>query len=264
MALRPAPVQVNFLGYVGTQAGDWIDYIIADATVLPPEQEIHFAEQPVRLPFSCYPSDRFRPTPAPDTDRAAHGLPTQGTVFACFNNPFKIAPAVFGAWLDILRRAEGSVLWLYEGNPMVGANLRAAAKQAGIDPARLIFAQPATLEAHIARHGCADLFLDTMPYGAHTTALDALWAGLPLLTCAGESWASRVGASLLRAVGLPQLITTNLPAYTELALTLTADPVFLQSLRTHLVQARQTSPLFDAAAFARALEDGYRQMAAKA
>jgi predicted O-linked N-acetylglucosamine transferase (SPINDLY family) len=260
LTLRPAPIQAAFLGYPGTQGAEWVDFIIADAAVLPPEQEIHYAEQPVRLPFSCYPSDRGRPTPAPDTDRAAHGLPAEGMVFACFNNPFKIAPAVFGAWMEILRRAEGSVLWLYEGNPLVGTNLRAAAKQAGIDPARLIFAQPATLEAHIARHGCADLFLDTAPYGAHTTALDALWAGLPLLTCAGESWASRVGASLLHAVGLPQLVTTNLTAYTELALTLAADRVFLQSLRTHLVQARQTSPLFDAVAFARALERGYRQM----
>jgi predicted O-linked N-acetylglucosamine transferase (SPINDLY family) len=261
LVLRPAPIQAAFLGYPGTQGAEWVDYIIADATVLPPDQEIHYAERPIRLPFTCYPSDRSRPTPAPDTDRAAHGLPAKGTVFACFNNPFKIAPAVFGAWMAILRRAEGSVLWLYEGNKLVGANLRAAARQAGIDPARLIFAQPATLEAHIARHGCADLFLDTVPYGAHTTALDALWAGLPLLTCAGESWASRVGASLLRAVGLPQLVTTNLDAYTEMALTLAADPVFLQSVRTHLVQARQSSPLFDAAAFARALEQGYRQMA---
>jgi predicted O-linked N-acetylglucosamine transferase (SPINDLY family) len=263
MVLRPAPIQAAFLGYPGTQGAEWIDHIIADATVLPPDAEIHYAEQPIRLPVTCYPSDRTRPTPAPDTDRAAHGLPAEGTVFACFNNPFKIAPAVFGAWMDILRRAEGSVLWLYEGNPLIAPNLRAAAKKAGIDPARLIFAKPVTLEAHIARHSCADLFLDTVPYGAHTTALDALWAGLPLLTCTGESWASRVGASLLRAVGLPQLITSDLTAYTEQALTLAADPVLLQSLRAHLVQARQTSPLFDAAAFARALEQAFRQMATR-
>jgi predicted O-linked N-acetylglucosamine transferase (SPINDLY family) len=263
LVLRPAPVQVAFLGYPGTQGAEWVDYIIADDVVLPPDQDVHYAETPVRLPFSCYPSDRSRPAPTPDTDRAAHGLPAEGTVFACFNNPFKIAPAVFGAWMEIVRRVEGSVLWLYEGNPLVAGNLRAAAKQAGIDPARLVFARPVTLAAHIARHGCADLFLDTVPYGAHTTALDALWAGLPLLTCTGESWASRVGASLLRAVGLPQLVTSDLGAYTEMAVTLAADPVLLRSLRAHLVQARQSSVLFDAAAFARGLEAAYRGMASK-
>jgi predicted O-linked N-acetylglucosamine transferase (SPINDLY family) len=264
MVLRPAPVQVSFLGYVGTQGAPWIDYVIADATVLPPEQQVNWVEQAVRMPASYYPNDRNRPAPEPDTDRVAQGLPADGTVFACFNNPFKITPALFGAWMGILHRVPGSVMWLYEGNPLVAGNLRAEAAKAGIEPARLVFAKPATLEAHIARHGCADLFLDTTPYGAHTTAADALWAGLPLVTCTGESWASRVGASLLRAVGLPDLITGDLAAYADLAVSLAGDPARLASLRAHLLEARQTATLFDAVGFARALETAYRTMAAAA
>lgn len=264
MALRPAPVQVNFLGYVGTQSGDWIDYVIADETVLPAEQQEHFTEAPVYMPVSWQPNDRSRPTPAPDTDRSAQGLPAEGVVFACFNNPFKISPEIFAAWMDILREEPGSVLWLFEGNQFVGRNLRAEATKAGIDPARLVFAKPALLEAHLARHGCADLFLDTLPYGAHTTAADALWAGLPMVTCMGRSWASRVGAGLLKAVGLPELITASLDEYKALALALARDPARRAALRAHLLAARDSAALFDAAAFARALESAYTTMAERA
>jgi predicted O-linked N-acetylglucosamine transferase (SPINDLY family) len=261
MALRPAPVQVSFLGYAGTQGAPWIDYVIADAIVLPPAQQPHWAEQAARMPFTYYPNDRGRPTPEPDTDRAAQGLPADGIVFACFNNPFKITPEVFCVWMELLAALPGSVVWLYEGNPFVAGNLRAACTRAGIDPARLVFAKPAALDAHVARHGCADLFLDTVPYGAHTTAADALWAGLPLVTCTGQSWASRVGASLLHAVGMPDLIAADLAGYKALALALAADPARRAALRARLVAARDTAPLFDAAGFARGLEKAYRHMA---
>ena len=261
LVLRPAPVQVQFLGYVGTQAGEWIDYVIADAVVLPQDQQANWTEQAVRMPASYYPNDRTRPLPLPDRDRTAHGLPEDGFVFACFNNPFKITPAFFAAWMEILARVPASVLWLYEANPFVAANLRAHARAAGIDEQRLVFAKPALMEEHIARHGCADLCLDTSPYGAHTTAADALWAGVPLLTCMGQAWPSRVGASLLHAVGLPELITTDLRQYTDMALALAADADRLAALRAHLAGVRDTAPLFDATAFARGLEDAYLTMA---
>ncbi len=261
MVLRPAPIQVQFLGYVGTQAGEWIDYVIADAFVLPEDQQANWTERAVRMPASYYPNDRARPTPALDRDRAANGLPEEGFVFACFNNTFKVTPPVFAAWMEILARTPGSVLWLYEGNPFVAANLRAHAQAAGVQAQRLVFAKPARLEEHLARHGCIDVCLDTSPYGAHTTGADALWAGVPLLTCTGQSWASRVGASLLHAVGLPDAIAPDLRAYTELAIALAADPHRLAEWRAHLAGVRDTAPLFDAAAFARGLESAYLTMA---
>jgi len=261
MALRPAPVAVNFLGYVGTQGGDWIDYVIADDIVLPPAEYRNWVEQPVLMPVSYYPNDRTRPRPELDTDRSANGLPEAGVVFACFNNPFKISPEIFGVWMGLLRDLPDSVLWLYEGNEFIAANLRAAATAAGIDAARVLFTAPATLEAHLARHGCVDVFLDTLPYGAHTTGADALWAGVPMVTCMGRSWPSRVGGSLLRAVGLPELIMESLEDYAALALALAGDPARRASLRAHLLAARDTAPLFDAVAFARGLESAYMQMA---
>jgi protein O-GlcNAc transferase len=263
MALRPAPVQVNFLGYVGTQGGDWTDYVIADSTVLPPEEYPNWVEQPVLMPASYYPNDRTRPRPEPDMDRAAHGLPETGVVFACFNNPFKISPEIFAVWMGLLRDLPDSVLWLYQGNEFIAANLCAAATAAGIDAARLVFAAPAMLEAHMARHGCVDIYLDTVPYGAHTTGADALWAGVPMITCMGRSWPSRVGGSLLRAVGLPELITESLEDYAALAKSLAGDPERRTALRAHLQAARDTAPLFDAVAFARGLESAYTQMAAR-
>jgi predicted O-linked N-acetylglucosamine transferase (SPINDLY family) len=166
--------------------------------------------------------------------------------------------------MDILRDQPGSVLWLFEGNPFVAGNLRQAATASGIDPARLVFTKPATLEQHLARHGCADMFLDTLPYGAHTTGADALWAGLPVVTCTGRSWASRVGASLLRAVGLPELMAASLEDYKALALALARDPERVATLRAHLLAARDTAPLFDAPGFAAALEDAYTEMANRA
>jgi predicted O-linked N-acetylglucosamine transferase (SPINDLY family) len=264
MALRPAPVQVNFLGYVGTQAADWIDYVIADAQVLPAEEQVNWTEAAVHMPHSYYPNDRSRPRPEPVVDRAAYGLPAEGLVIACFNNPFKISPQIFVVWMEILQALPGSVLWLYGNNPFVPDNLRAEAKAAGVDPARLVFAQPAVLEEHLARHGCADIFLDTLPYGAHTTGADALWMGVPVITCTGRSWASRVGASLLHAVGVPELICSTLEEYKSLALALAADAPRREALRKRLLDARETAPLYDAEAFARGLESAYVTMADRA
>jgi predicted O-linked N-acetylglucosamine transferase (SPINDLY family) len=264
MPLRPAPVQAHFLGYPGTLGSDWIDYVIADATVLPEAELVHYAEQPVYLPGSCYPSDRTRPLPMGAADRAAHGLPEDGVVLACFCNPFKIAPDVFGAWMGLLREEPAAVLWLLENNPFIAGNLKAAAGRAGIDPGRLVFAPAVALDVHLARHGCADLFLDTAPYGAHTTGVDALWAGLPMVTLARRSWASRAGASLLRAVGLDELVTESLESYSALALALMRDPARLAALRERLAEARESASLFDAPRFARGLEAAFMEMAARA
>jgi predicted O-linked N-acetylglucosamine transferase (SPINDLY family) len=261
MLLRPAPIQVNFLGYVGTQGGDWIDYVIADETVLPESEYGNWTEQPVLMPASYYPNDRGRPVPPPNTNRLAYGLPESGVVFCCFNNPFKLSPEIFTVWLDLLRDVPGSVLWLYAGNEFLAANLRRAA---GAFADRVYFAGPASLEAHLARHGCADIFLDTVPYGAHTTGADALWAGVPMVTCLGRAWPSRVGGSMLRAVGLEELVCDSLESYAALARALAADPARRESMRARLIAARDGAPLFDAVAFARALERAYTQMADRA
>ena len=264
IALRPAPIQVNFLGYPGTQAGDWTDYVIADATVLPAAEYVHWTEQPVLMPSTCVPNDRMRPTPEPETDRFTQELPADGVVFAAFTNPFRISPEIFAAWMDILRAVPGSALWLFEANTTMAANLRAEAQRHEIDPKRLVFAPSVSLEQHIARHACADLFLDTAPSSAHTAIADALWAGLPAITCAGRGWPSRTGASLLHTAKLPDLVTHSLEAYTSLAISLAGDPALRASLRAHLLKARDTTPLFDAEQFARGLESAYTAMAERA
>ncbi len=256
--LRPAPVQVSFLGYAGTQGADWIDYVIADETVLPAAEYANWTETPALMPASYYPDDRGRPAAAADTDRAAQGLPETGIVFCCFNAAFKISPEIFAVWLGLLRDVPGSVLWLYEGNGFVAAQLRRAA---GDLADRLVFAKPASLEAHLARHGCADVFLDTGPYGAHTTAADALWAGVPVVTWLGRSFASRVGASLVRAAGCPELACESLEDYAALARALAGDAGRREALRDRLIAARETSTLFDAKAYACALERAFVAMA---
>ncbi len=255
-ALRPAPVQASHLGYPGTLGAPWMDYVIADAVVLPFSEQPHWSEQIVHLPHSYQPNDRLRPVPPDQVSRAAHGLPESGFVFACFNHNYKITPDVFAVWMNLLRAVPGSMLWLYGGgHPLAPGNLREAARAAGVDPSRLIFAEPATLEAHIARHRCADLFLDTAPYGAHTTCADSLWAGLPVLTCQGRGFASRVAASLLHAVGLPELVTRSYDDYTALALALAREPERLAPFRARLEAARESAPLFDATLFARGLDE---------
>jgi predicted O-linked N-acetylglucosamine transferase (SPINDLY family) len=264
LALRPAPVQVNFLGYCATQGAEWIDYVIADATVLPESEYRNWTEAPVLMPHSYYPNGNDRPRPDPESNRAVYGLPEDGIVFGCMNNAFKISPESFAAFLDILKQVPGSVLCLYEGNPYVAGNLHRAALAAGVDTNRILFAKPAPLDIHLARHGCFDIFLDTIPYGAHTTAADALWMGVPLVTCTGRAWASRVGASMLNALGLPELIAADLEEFKAIAVALANDPHRRAALREKLFAARDTSPLFDAPAFARALESAYTIMATRA
>jgi len=261
MALRPAPIAVNFLGYAGTQGNEWIDYVIADATVLPESDYKNWTEAPVIMPHSYYPNGNDRPRPDPSHDRAVFGLPAEGIVFGCLNNAFKISPESFNVFLALLNEVPGSVLCLYEGNPYVAGNLHRVAIAAGVDPSRILFAKPAPLDVHLARHGCIDIFLDTLPYGAHTTAADALWMGVPLVTCQGRAWASRVGASLLRAVDLPELIAKDLEEFKAIALALANDPARRAAMREKLLAGRDTAPLWDARAFARALESAYTTMA---
>lgn len=259
-ALRPAPIQVSHIGYPGTLGAGWIDYVIADPIVLPMTEQPHWAERIVHLPHCYQPNDRLRPAPAPDTDRIAHGLPAHAFVFACFNNSYKITADRFAIWMRLLREVPGSVLWILESNPLFAANLRAEADRAGVNAERLVFAPSVGYERHIARHGCADLFLDTAPYNAHTTASDALWAGLPVLTLAGRSFAARVAASLLHAADLPELVTGTVADYVAMALRLAREPALLTEFRTRLQSRRHTAPLFNTPAFTRALETAYATM----
>ena len=262
LAHRAAPVQVSWLGYPGTLAAPYVDYAIADAVVLPPGAESDWSEAAVRLPL-YQPNDALAAPDAPPS-RADAGLPDDAFVFACLNNPAKITPETFAAWMAILAGAPGAVLWLYEGSPGAAANLRARAAEAGIEPDRLIFAAPAPHAEHLKRQGLADLVLDTWPYGAHTTASDALRSGVPILTLPGKSFASRVGAALLTALDLPELIAPDIPAYIAAAARLSADRPALQALKSRLDKALRTSPVFDPAAFARRLEAAFEALHARA
>lgn len=257
-ALRAAPVQVAYLGYPGTLGSSYIDYLVADGRLIPAGSEQYYAEKIIYLPGSYLVSDTRRPIADRVFSREEMGLPRTGIVFCCFNRSFKISPATFDAWMQILKRVEGSVLWLSEGNPTAVSNLRDHAARRGVDPQRLIFAQQIpSMAEHLARHRAADLFLDTLPYNAHTTACDALWAGLPVLTCAGEAFAGRVGASLLTAIGLPELITTTWAQYQDLAVRLATNPAELAMLRQKLAHNRNQTLLFDTARFARHLESAF-------
>lgn len=261
-AHRPAPVQVNFVGYPGTMGAPYIDYIIGDGIVTPPAHDKFYAEKIIRLPHSYQPNDRKRAIAAATPPRAALGLPDKGFVFCCFNNHYKITPAVFGIWMRLLQQVAGSVLWLLEPPAAAVANLRAAAQKAGIAPERLVFAPRMAVEDHLARQRQADLFLDTFYYNAHTTASDALWAGLPVVTCLGEAFAGRVAASLLTAAGLPELVTDTPAAYEALALKLAREPAALAALKEKLLENRDTCALFDTAQYARDLEKAFRGMLA--
>ena len=223
LALRPAPIQVNYLGYPGTMGAPFMDYILVDDFIVPPEQQPFFTEQLVHLPGCYQVNDSRRDIAAQTPTRAACGLPQHGFVFCCFNNSYKITPEVFAVWMRLLQAVPRSVLWLLEGNRWVPANLRREAEARGVAGERLVFAPRLAGPEHLARHRLADLFLDTYPVNAHTTASDALWAGCPVLTLAGETFASRVAGSLLRALGLFDLVTTSLAAYEALALQLCAE-----------------------------------------
>jgi predicted O-linked N-acetylglucosamine transferase (SPINDLY family) len=259
-ALRPAPIQVNYLGFPGTLGAPYIDYIIADRSVIPPEHVDGFSEKVVYLPHSYQPNDRQRRISDRAPTRTEEGLPARQFVFCCFNNPFKITPDEFDIWMRLLRSNAESVLWLLVSNPTARANLQREAKARGVDPARLVFAQNRPLADHLVRLRLADLFLDTFACNAHTTASDALWAGLPVLTCPGTTFASRVGASLLQAAGLPELIAPTRADYHALALRLSQDRDALAALRNRLAQNLETCPLFDSTLYARHLESAYRRM----
>ena len=260
LAYRPAPIQVNYLGYPGTMGADYIDYIIVDPFVVPADQQTFFSERLVHLPHSYQCNDNKREIAAATPSRAECGLPKQGFVFCSFNDSYKLTPAVFDIWMLLLQRVPGSVIWLYESETMAKPNLAREAAARGVAAERLIFAQRLPLSEHLARHRLADLFLDTLPYNAHTTASDALWAGLPVLTCTGETFAGRVAGSLLRAVGLGELITTSLEEYEALALRLAIDTELLGRLRARLAENRLTFPLFDTERSTRNLELAYRRM----
>lgn len=262
---RAAPVQVNYLGYPASMGATFIDYIVGDAIVTPPEHTPFYAEQIVTLPHCYQPNAPGLRSIAPmGVDRAsarhAAGLPANGFVFCCFNNTYKITPTVFAVWMHILHAVADSVLWLYGPDGRIEPRLRQEALKHGISPERLVSAPPQNLPDHLCRHALADLFLDTFPCNAHTTGSDALWAGLPLLTCLGTTFASRVAASLLHAVGLPEMVMPTLAAYKTRAIELTSDPDELQRQREHLRLARTNAPLFDIDRYRRGIEDAYRMM----
>lgn len=252
LAMRPAPLQLNWLAYPGTSGARWLDAVVADEFVLPASLEPHFSERVLRLPRAFQPSDNTR-TLEPSPSRAECGLPEQGVVFCCFNNSYKLNPRSMGRAFAVLQAVPGSVLWLLSGPGQADARLRAAAQAAGVDPARLVFMAKLPHPQYLARYQLADLFLDTHPYNAHTTASDALWAGCPVLTCPGDTFAARVAGSLNHHLGLSRMNVVDDAAFIAAASALGNDPSALAALRAELAQARDRSGLFDMAGFARDL-----------
>lgn len=259
-AMRVAPVQVNYLAYPCTMGADYMDYLLADWVLIPTEYQVYYSEKIAYLPNSYQVNDSHRLSTDKDFTRAECGLPEHGFVFCCFNNNYKITPIIFDSWMRVLHHVEGSVLWLLEDNATATKNLRQEATVRGIDATRLVFAQRLALPEHLARHRLADLFLDTLPCNAHTTASDALWAGLPVLTCIGETFASRVAASLLKAIGLPELITTTLKDYEALAVQLAHHPEQLTAIKHTLADNRLNYPLFNTQLFTQHIESAYQIM----
>jgi predicted O-linked N-acetylglucosamine transferase (SPINDLY family) len=262
-AARVAPIQINYLGHPGTMGAPYMDYILADTTIITPESEPYFSEKVIYLPHSYQPNDRRRTVSSHVYTRAELGLPTEAFVFCCFNNNFKITPETFDHWMSILRAVPGSVLWLLKASTQTEDNLRREATQRGVSADRLFFAPKLPMDQHLARQKCADLFLDSLPYNAHTTTSDALWVGLPVLTCMGEAFASRVAASLLRAIDLPELVTTDGQAFEARAIELATDQAQLKALRDRLAVNRMQAPLFDIERLARSIERAYEQVYAR-
>ncbi|HUC52119.1 MAG TPA: tetratricopeptide repeat protein [Xanthobacteraceae bacterium] len=258
---RPAPIQVNYLGYAGTMGADVYDYIVADATVIPQEHFEFYSEKIVHLPGAFMANDDKRAVAERRPSRAELQLPQNGFVFCSFNQPYKIEPIMFDVWMRLLKAIDGSVLWLKDNGSTATGNLRLEAERRGVAPERLVFAPSLPdIADHLARQGCADLFLDTLHYNAHTTASDALWTGVPVLTCLGRAFAGRVAASLVRAVGLPELVTQSLADYEALALKLAREPALLAATRTKLAENRKTFPLFDTGRFTHDIEAAYITM----
>jgi predicted O-linked N-acetylglucosamine transferase (SPINDLY family) len=259
-AERAAPIQVNYLGYPGTMGADYIDYIIADKTIIPEKSQAYYTEKVVYLPNSYQVNDSKRKISERRFTKQEVGLPDNAFVFCCFNNNYKILPATFDSWIRILKAVNGSRLWLPENNSTAVWNLRREAEARGVEGDRLVFAKRLLLDEHLARHRLADLFIDTLPYSAHTTASDALWAGLPVLTCMGESFASRVAGSLLNAIDLSELITSTPEDYEAKAIELAMHPETLNALKAKLERNRLTTPLFDGKLFGKHIEAAYEAM----
>lgn len=257
---RAAPIQISYLGYPGTMGADYIDYIIADEILIPKKYQKYYSEKVIYMPDSYQVNDRKREISKKEFTKKELGLPEEGFIYCCLNNNYKITPKIFNIWIEILKEVKGSVLWLLEDNPFAVENLTTFAKQQGLDPSRLIFAKRAVLPEHLARQKLADLFLDTVPCNAHTTASDALWVGLPVLTCTGETFASRVAASLLNAIDLPELITQNLKDYKKLAITLGKNPNLVEKIKNKLNLNIEKSPLFNTSKFRDALENAFKQV----
>jgi len=260
LAYRPAPIQISYLGFPGTSAAPFIDYVMADRFVIPEEQRRFYSESVVYLPDSYQVNDATRAIASPPVSRSELGLPPQGFVFCCFNSTYKITPLIFALWMRLLGALPGAVLWLLADDELAQHNLRQAARVAGIDPLRLLFAPRVPHGAHLARHALADLFLDTLPCNAHTTASDALWAGLPVLTAVGTTFAGRVAGSLLHAVGLPELVAADLEDYERLALRLASEPALLAQYKAKLQANRTGAALFDTGRTTRGIEAAYLAM----
>jgi predicted O-linked N-acetylglucosamine transferase (SPINDLY family) len=260
LAHRPAPVQVNLCGY--TSGAPYIDYIVEDRVVIPPEHEAGYTEKVVCLPYARIPSDTTRQISTRQFTRSELGLPEVGVVYCSFNNAYKFNPQMFDVWMRILQRVPGSVLWLQGGGQeKVKENLSKEASARGVDPARLVFAvKIESMADHLARHRAADVFLDTLPFNAQTTAVDALWAGLPVLTCLGESAIGRVAGSVLMALGMDELVTTSLQGYEAQAVRIGLESGYAKSLKEKLERNRVDAPLFDTARLTRHMESAYEQM----
>ena len=263
LARRPAPVQVAWLGYPGAMCADYIDYVLGDAFVTPAEDQPFYDERIVQLPGCFQACAPLAAAPVQPALRQDCGLPAQGLVFCAFNNPYKITPAFFAVWMRLLQAVPGSVLWLVENLPAVRQNLCAEAAARGVDPGRLVFSRRVSREEYLSRLAAADIFLDTLPYNAGTTANDALRAGAPIVSCAGQGFAARMAGSLLQAVGMPGLVTASLEDYERLALALAQEPGRLQSTRAAVLRQRADSALFDTAAFVQGVEAAYERMWAR-
>jgi protein O-GlcNAc transferase len=256
-SLRAAPIQISYLGYPGTLGLSTMDYMVADPTLIPIESRAHYSEKIIYLPESYQANDSKRAIANLTLTRADAGLPDQAFVFCCFNNNYKITPDIFDSWMKILQQTPGSVLWLLEDNPYASRNLQFEANKRNVEPKRLVFAKKLSLPEHLARHQLADLFLDTLPCNAHTTASDALWAGLPIITILGNAFPGRVAASLLNAIGMPELITNNQGEYEALAIHLAGNRNQLSELKNKLASNRNKSPLFNTPLFTKHLEAAY-------
>jgi predicted O-linked N-acetylglucosamine transferase (SPINDLY family) len=255
---RAAPIQVNYLGYPGTWGSSCMDYFIGDKTTITHENRDYFSEKIIFLPNTYQANPSRRPSLSKKPLRTNYGLPDKSFVFCCFNNNWKVSPAIFVQWMQILKQVPDSVLWLYADNPPSIENMRLEAARNGISAERFVFAERAPLDEYLARFAIADLFLDTLPYNAGTTASDALWAGLPVLTCAGASFAGRMAGSLLKTIGLPDLVTATQNEYERKAIELATDREKLSEIKKRLEDGRRNSPLFDGKRFTKNLEAAYR------